>query len=142
MNTLKYGDFSQMITLLVDEVPSITLSLLLARCREVPISYYQLAKAALTMFGSAFRYRTGNTYTGKLRVSVAVKLCYYSQIFPLSVPLFQPGQASLDRFRSLGFEDCDFRCLYLQCSSGMSGLGLHFHATPRRRFRASEIFKQ
>ena len=45
-----------MITLFVDEVPSITLSFLLARCREVPVSYYQLAKAALTMVGSGFRY--------------------------------------------------------------------------------------
>ena len=44
-----------MITLFVDEVPSITLSFLLARCREVPVSYYQLAKAALTMVGSGFR---------------------------------------------------------------------------------------
>ena len=39
----------------MDEVPSITLSLLLARCREVPISYFQLAKAALTMLGAGFR---------------------------------------------------------------------------------------
>ena len=45
----------QVLSLFLEEVPSVTLNLLLAQCREVPVSYYQLAKAGFQMLGSGFR---------------------------------------------------------------------------------------
>lgn len=45
----------QVLTILLEEAPSITLNLLIARCREIPISLYQLAKAGMTIFGALFR---------------------------------------------------------------------------------------
>ena len=44
-----------LITMFVDEVPNVTLNVMLAACREVPTSYYALIKAVLNMIGAFIR---------------------------------------------------------------------------------------
>lgn len=51
-------DIAQIISLFAEEVPQITLNVLLASCREIPMSYYALVKAALAMFGGCLRATT------------------------------------------------------------------------------------
>ena len=50
-----HEDLNQILSLFLEEVPSVTLNFLLAACREVPVSYYQMVKAALAMVGACIR---------------------------------------------------------------------------------------
>ena len=50
-----HEDLNQILSLFLEEVPAVTLNFLLAACREVPISYYQMVKAGLAMVGASIR---------------------------------------------------------------------------------------
>ena len=65
-----------LVTMFVDEVPNVTLNVMLAACREVPTSYYALVKAVLNMIGALirtfnvisayFKSKRRGAHTGKL----------------------------------------------------------------------------
>ena len=52
----------ELLSLFLEEVPEITLNLLLAMCREIPISYFQLIKAGLAIASSALRLMKATCY--------------------------------------------------------------------------------
>lgn len=54
-NELLDGNLSQLLSLFVEEIPQITLNVLLAACHEIPISTFQMVKAGLVFIGSSVR---------------------------------------------------------------------------------------